>query len=174
MLKKIWETSIKSLGEQRRVLRGISMSPMRNMVSRLTWSGTSVPSATKKKNDNMKKGMAGMILYKKRNTSSFRKILLLLIKLFSPLCFLHERATKYCVWRWFLLPRGKCRDPTITSENNKWWVLLDYCNGSCFGKENVMVRIILIRWSIRITWWWWWHTPPHLCCWLKGKYFAGL
>ena len=42
-----------------------------------------------------------------------------------------------------------------------------------FVRKNVMVVIIFIRWSMRIIWWWWWYMPTHLCCWWKGKHYAG-
>ena len=42
-----------------------------------------------------------------------------------------------------------------------------------FIRKKLMVLIIFIRWSTRITWWRWWHMPTHLCfCW-KGKNSTG-
>ena len=44
---------------------------------------------------------------------------------------------------------------------------------SYFLRKKVMVLIILIRWSTRITWWWLWNTPTNLYCWWKGKNCEG-
>ena len=113
----------------KRVWHGISMSPMRKMVSRLAWSGTYVLSAMQRNLIRRKRGWQGWSCITIGTLPFSGTMLLLLTKGFFTLCFLHGWVTKDCGCLWCLLPWRRCVNPSITSDNAKWGVFLHLCNG---------------------------------------------
>ena len=166
-------TSIKSLREQRRVWRGIFMRPMMNVEGILTWSGTSVTYDMQINLIRWRRVWQGWSCIERVKLPLSGTMLLLLAKEFFKLCFLHGLVTKDCGRWWCLISWGKCGYPSITPEipNDESSCTIEKVN--YFVIKKVIVIIIIIRWSMRITQKWWCHTPTHPCPWFKGKHSTG-
>ena len=106
-----------------------------------------------KKTDEMKKGMAGMILYNKRNTYYFRSHVITAYKMFvSHFVFYIDGRPKIVAHDDAPSLDGSTENPLsrkkMTTYESSCTIVMAYY----FLRKKVIVLIILIRYSMRITW----------------------
>ena len=169
---KNWESSIRSLGQRRRVWHGIFMSPTRNMEGILTWIGNYVPSAMQRNLIRLRRGWKYWYGITRGTLPISGTMLLLLKKDYFNTLFLTWMGNRRL---WVVMISPTLREVWITLHRvGKWLMIIPpaIVQWRMICNKKVMVLIILIIWNMSITQWWWWNMPTHLYCWCTCHYIV--